>query len=131
MKKTEIIQFLKGAKIEDILETDVWRENDPLVVCGFTTQNGYTVYLKSIPGSESVELSIGRPAEEAELQSFKDKLASAQPDSFFEFNNRHLPLDEIRQLVEAHGKEIKAGGWGANETYQGMIRVRFDEQVNR
>jgi hypothetical protein len=131
MTRTEIIQSLKGAKIGDILETDVWRENDPLVICGFTTENGYTVYLRSIPNSESVELSLGRPAEEAELLSFKDKLATAKPDSFFDFNNRHLPLDEIRRLVETHGKEIKASGWGANETYQGMVRVRFDEQASR
>jgi hypothetical protein len=131
MTRAEILQSLKGAKIEDLLETDVWRENDPLVISGFTTQNGYTVYLKSIPGSESVEISVGRPVEEAELRSFKNKLATAKPDSFFDFNNRHLPLGEIRRLVEAHGKEIKAGGWGANETYQDMIRVRFDEQVNR
>lgn len=130
MTRTEIVQLLKGATIEDILETDVWRENDPLVICGFTTQNGYTVYLRSIPNSESVELSIGRPAEEAELQSFKEKLATALPDSFFDFNSKYLNLEEVRRLVEEHRKKIKASGGGANITYQGMIRVRFDEQVN-
>lgn len=131
MTRTEIVQLLKGAIIEDILETEVWRENKPLVICGFTTKGGHTVYLKSIPDSESVELSVGHPAEEAELRSFKEKLAAALPDSFFDFNVRYLALDDIRRLVEAHAKEVKAGGWSANVAYHGMVRVRLDEQVSR
>jgi hypothetical protein len=131
MTRAEIIQVLKGAMIEDILETDVWRENEPLVICGFTTKDGHTVYLKSIANSESVELSVGHPAEEAELRSFKEKLAAALPNSFFDFNARYLALEDIRRMVSAHAKEIKASGCGANETYRGMIRVRLDEKVIR
>lgn len=126
MTRPEILQALRSAKIQDVLETDVWRENDPLVIMGFNLENGHTVYLKSIKNSESVELSIGHPAEEAELRSFREKLATSRPDSFFDFYVRHISLDTIRQLVEEHAAVIKATGWGANEIYNGNIRVRFD-----
>lgn len=127
MTRNELVQLLKGEQIEDILETDIWRENEPLVICGFRTKNGYTVYLKSIQGSDSVELSINHPAEEAERKSFLDKLGTMNPGNFFDFNNRHLSLAEIRELVEQHGKKINANGWGANEISPNSIRIRFNE----
>ncbi|MBS7565314.1 hypothetical protein KHS38_12950 [Mucilaginibacter sp. Bleaf8] len=126
MTRTEILQLLKNVKIEDLLETDVWRENDPLIICGFTLDNGYTVYLKPISGSDSVELSVGWPAGEAEMRSFKEKLDTAAPDSYFDFSVRHLSLETVRRLTEEHARTIKAGGCSANEIWNGTIRVRFD-----
>jgi hypothetical protein len=129
MTRVEIIAALRNAKIQDLLETDIDRDNDPLVISGFTTENGYTVYLKSIPGSESVEISVGRPAEEAELRSFKERLAKSEPNSFFDFNPRYIDLATIRRLVEEHAKVIKASDGGANEAFHGQVRIRFGEKL--
>lgn len=129
MTRVEIIHALRNARIQDLLKTDVWRDNDPLVISGFTTENGYTVYLKSIPGSESVEISVGRPAEEAELQSFKERLAKSEPDSFFDFSPRYIDLVTMRRLVKEHAKLIKATSSGANEAFHGQVRVRFGEKL--
>ena len=53
MTREKVLSLLKGKTIKDILETNVLRESEPLLITGFTLDDGYVVYLKPVGGTDS------------------------------------------------------------------------------
>lgn len=129
MSRAELLNIIKGQVINDLHETDPTRKDEPLIISGFSTKDGYIIYLKSIPGSDSVAISAIHEPYEAEKKSFMEKLDAATPDSHFEFRGIYLKLDEIRRLSDERRRTLKVGG-GANEAWTGTIIVTFDEMVS-